>query len=81
MDGAQPLTPDVRVLERDLVTREEEPEWDFSLGERARTPDPEVLARAARVGRDAVLQRGLDILLGLKALNIRVAERAGEPRS
>jgi C-terminal peptidase prc len=81
LDGTQSLTPDVRVLSPDLAAVDEEPEWDFSVGERARTPDPEALARAARIGRDAVLQRGVDILLGLKALNIRVAERLGAPRS
>ena len=81
LDGSAPLEPDIRVEDRELPppVSASSLEWEAFTGDRAKAPDAEAMARATRVGRDAVLQRGLDILLGLRALNLRAAERPSAP--
>lgn len=81
LDGSSPLQPEIRVADANLPPPPSATalDWELMAGEKPRNPDPDALARAARVGRDAVLQRAVDILLGLKALNIRAASPVPAP--
>jgi carboxyl-terminal processing protease len=81
LDGSAPVMPGVKVKDLDLPPQPTTTslEWESLSGEKAKSPDPEALARAVRVGHDAVLQRAVDVLSGLKALDVRIADRLLPP--
>jgi carboxyl-terminal processing protease len=75
LDGSVGLLPDILVADADLPTPEKSTRFRSA---RKNTKEEDALNESLqiRVQNDAVLQRAVDVLLGLKALNFRALDAA-----
>jgi C-terminal processing protease CtpA/Prc len=75
-DGSHGIHPDVSVADVNIKVAPISPELSFN--HRESTDDEDRIGERIkeRTGDDAVLQRAVDVLLGLKALNIRAIGKA-----